>query len=186
MSGLVFDAAYPPPTTPDNAEGVLGYIGGPRATHVWAPAQWLPFQHLRQFPCYVPDLSMSPTGQAGDALERAERLGWAPHMPADQTRVMICDLEAEAEPDWYADWAETIRAGGFAPVAYGSLSTVLGNHATDVLAADWDGIPAIPAGSTLRGVQYRANVAYAGTEVDLSVFDGWLMARGGVGPRHGA
>ena len=53
----VFDAAYPPPAAPPGCAGVLGYIGGSRATHVWPAKAWLPFRSLRQFPCWVPALT---------------------------------------------------------------------------------------------------------------------------------
>ena len=72
------------------------------------------------------------------------------------------------------------------PVAYGSLSTVLGNAASEVLAADWDGIPAIPPGQILHGLQYAANQKIGAATVDYDVVDGWFLGRGGVGPRHGA
>ena len=185
MSNLVIDAAYPPASLPPGASGVLGYIGG-AATHVWTPAQWKPFASVRQFPCWVANLKTSPAGQADAACSAAMNLGWAAHMPAGETRVIVCDLETAVDDAWYDAWQERVASHGFVSVAYGSLSTVLGNAAADNIVADWDGVKAIPAGQTIHGVQYQANARYAGTEIDWDLFDSWLMNRGGVGPRHGA
>jgi hypothetical protein len=98
----------------------------------------------------------------------------------------VIDMETDVAPEFYGAIASAVEAGGFVPVAYGSLSTVLGNAAADVIAADWDGIKTIPPGQTIHGVQYAANVKAGGGTVDYDLFDAWLMARGGVGPRHGA
>jgi len=185
MSYTVIDAARPPAYVPVDVDGVLGYIGG-AATHVWAPGEWRPFAAVRQFPTWVAELKVSPTAQALAAARAAEALGWAAGLPGAETRVIVCDLETSVDVAWYANWAAAVGARGFVSVAYGSLSTVLGNAASDVLAADWDGIAAIPAGQTIHGVQYRANVSIGATVVDYSVFDGWLFGRGGRGLRHGA
>jgi hypothetical protein len=185
MSGYtVIDAARPPMYLPLDVDGVLGYIGGV-ATHVWSPAEWKPFAGVRQFPCWVAEGGAADT-QAVAAVAAARRLGWAPDMPIGETRVIVIDMETAVEPAWYKIMAAGILSGGFVPVCYGSLSTVLGNAASDVLAADWDGIAEIPAGQTIHGVQYRANVSIGATVVDYSVFDGWLFGRGGRGLRHGA
>lgn len=179
----VFDAAYPPKTPPPGCSGVLGYIGGSRATHVWpGAAPWLPFQHLRQFPCWVPAMTDNPAEAGQFAVRAARQLGWAPG-PKVGPRVIVCDLETIEDRAWYAAWAAEVTAGGFVPAAYGSLSTVLQNAASDVWAADWDGHAVIPAGQTLHGHQDQAGIAYGGTQVDYSVVDAWLYDRGGVGPR---
>ena|ERR1700676_1923740 len=180
MSSILIDAAFPPPVIPVGVSGVLGYIGG-AAFHVWTPAEWRPFHAVRQFPIWVADTGQSPSYAAGLAVAAAKALGWAPGIG----RVIVCDLETQSVPNWYAAWAGNIAKEGFVSVAYGSLSTVLGNAASDVLAADWDGIPSIPAGQTLHGVQYRANVSLGSATVDYDVVDAWFMARGGVGPRRG-
>jgi hypothetical protein len=181
----ILDAAYPPSAAPDGVEAVVGYLDSPYALHPWPPAQWLPFGHLRQFPAWVANVTADPVAQAQKAVAQVLSLGWAP-LSAGFTspRVIILDMEASTDPAWYAKAAGVITAARFTPVAYGSLSTVLGNAAADVLAAAWDGVRAIPAGQTIHGGQYLANVPYAGTRVDYSLFDDWLFNRGGVGPRH--
>jgi hypothetical protein len=185
MSGLVIDAAFPPPAVPAGVTGIMGYIGG-AAEHVWSPGEWAPFHAVRQYPIWVIDFTGDPVRQGLDAIVAAENRGWAPHLPANETRVIVFDAEDKADPAWYAALAPVVETAGFVPVVYGSLSTVLGNAASDVLAADWDGIKAIPAGQTIHGVQYAANLHVGSVEVDWNLFDEWLMARGGVGPRRGA
>lgn len=179
----VFDAAYPPSTPPPGCHGVLGYIGGTRATHTWPATAWLPFRGLRQFPCWVPSTTDAPGATAQQAAARARALGWAPG-PTVGPRVIVCDLEALEDRAWYSLWAAEITAAGFVPVAYGSLSTVLANAASDVWAAAWDDSATLPAGQTIHGHQYQADVPYSGTQVDFSVVDDWMIQRGGVGSRH--
>ncbi len=185
----IMDAAVPPTTAPAGIEGVMGYIGGARATRVWTVAEWLRFQHLAQFPVYVPDLTAEPAAQAADACTRAMALGWASGMAEPGNRLIVIDMEASADRVFYARMALGIIGGGFTPGCYGSLSTVLENAASLVIAADWIGgqvIPPLPAGQTIVGLQWDANVVVEQTLVDYSVFSPALFARGGTGPRHGA
>jgi hypothetical protein len=179
----VFDAAYPPPAPPPGCTGVLGYIGGSRAAHVWPANAWLAFRNLRQFPCWVPALTDNSAEAGKFAVRAARELGWAPG-PKVGPRVIVCDLEAGENRSWYMNWAMAVEAGGFVPVVYGSLSTVLANAGSDVWAASWDGEAVIPPGQTIHGHQDQADVPFAGTRVDYSVVDAWLFERGGVGPRH--
>jgi hypothetical protein len=182
----IMDAAYPPVTAPPGISGVMGYIGGSRATHVWTLEEWLRFTHLPQFPVWVADTGSDPASSGRAAAAAARALGWAPDLPGGQTRAIVVDMEDFIDPAWYAVTADMITARGFVPVCYGSMSTVLGNAAEHVIGALWDVIPVIPAGQTLHGLQYEANVPLDGTQVDYSVFDAWLFARGGVGPRRAA
>jgi hypothetical protein len=183
----IMDAAVPPQFVPPGIEGVMGYIGGPRATRTWTLADWLKFSHLAQFPVYVPDITRDPDAQAADAAHRAITLGWAARMAEPGNRVIVIDLEAEADREWYAAMAAGITQLGFTPACYGSLSTVLGNAAEIVIAAAWvsgGAFPGLPPGQTIDGIQWEANVPVQGTMVDYSVFTPALFARGGVGPRH--
>jgi hypothetical protein len=184
----IMDAAVPPLTAPAGIEGVMGYIGGPRATRVWTVPEWLRFQHLAQFPIYVPDLSASATIQAQEAVILAKVRGWAAFMPEPDRRVIVIDMEASADREWYDVMAAGVEEGGFVPACYGSLSTVLGNAAQLVIAAAWSGgaaLPPVPAGQTIAGLQWEPNVPVGDTMVDYSVFTPALFARGGVGARHG-
>jgi len=186
MTGLFrcFDAAYPPATPPPGCSAVLGYIGGSRATNIWKPALWLPFQHLRQFPCWVPAMTDAPAEAGTFACRAARELGWAPNDTNVGPRVIVCDLETIEDPSWYRLWSGAVVGGGFTPVAYGSLSTIFANRAASVWVAAWDGKQDLPGGTTVHGHQYAADQPYGGTEVDYSVVDEWLYTRGGVGPRH--
>lgn len=179
----IFDASRPPESAPPGAQGVLGYVGREGFTpHVWTLAEWQRFAHLVQFPAWVPDLKANPFAEGAAAAAAVKRLGWAPHQP--HRRAIIGDLETSADPEWWQKFSDQVGIEGFVAVDYGSLSTVLGNAAYDVWAADWDGIPAIVPGQTIQGDQYKANVPWQGTQIDLSVVDQWLMDAGGVGGRH--
>ena len=72
------DAATPPATVPPGVGGVLGYIGGPKATRTWTLDEWLRFEHLAQIPVYVPALIKDPVAQGEAAVRAALALGWAP------------------------------------------------------------------------------------------------------------
>ena len=182
----VFDAAVPPPRALPGIDAVAGYIGRPGFTpHVWTLDEWLRFQHLPQFPFWVPNLRNNPAAEATEAVSAAMALGWAPHQKS--VRVIVFDLETATGPvlrSWWAMLAGETSAQGFCAVAYGSLSTVLDVAAADVWAAAWDGIPAMQPGQTIHGTQYKAGALFAGVSVDLSLVDRWLLERAGVGPRH--
>lgn len=180
MISKVFDASVPPATAPAGCAGVLGYVGKTGFTpHVWTPAEWRRFQHLKQYPVWVPDLAANPLAEARAAAVAVEALGWA-KLPDPRTRVIVCDLETHVVPAWYAKFAAAVGSRFYVAVAYGSLSTIAANLASDLWVAAWDGDPALEPGQTIRAHQYQA-----GPGVDLSVVDEWLWERGGTGPRHG-
>jgi hypothetical protein len=181
---LIFDAENPPAVAPVHALGVMGYLGGPRAAHAWTLDEWAPFSGLRQFGLYVPDIGADPVAQGLEAVQLALKLGWSNEMKGSQQRALLIDMETSVDAAWYKAHADTIGSRGFMPVAYGSLAVVLGNAADDVLAADWNLKPVIPAGQTLHGDQWEANVPFGNTVIDYSMIDGWLYQRGGVGPRR--
>lgn len=181
----VFDASQPPNAAPGGAEGVLGYVGRQGETpHIWTPAEWNRFSHLRMFPAWVPDTTNTPAQDAKEAVMAIERLGWARY-PEPDTRAIVLDGETSQFPGWYEAWANEVTADGYFPVDYGSYSFVSANFAYEVWAADWDGIPALVPGQTVGGTQYKANIPFDGTEIDLSVIDFGLFRRGGQGKRHG-
>lgn len=175
-----FDAAYPPKSPPRSCGAVLGYIGGSRALHVWDHAEWLTVQHLRQYPCWVPDPhgKSTPAQIGAAAVDRANELGWR---SSDGSRVIVIDLETFASPTWWHECATAINRGGYYAVCYGSASTVGGNKASNVWAAHYDDSQSLEG---QHAHQYAANVRVGNTEVDYSVLDEWLWARGGIGPRH--
>jgi hypothetical protein len=175
----VFDAAYPPTTKPSSCDGVLGYIGGARALRVWTHEEWLRFESIRQFPCWVPRGNENPVTDAKNAVAEANKLGW---VSWDGSRVIVCDLETLELPSWYHQWAEEVNNGGYYAVAYGSASTVTANKASNVWVAKYDGSQALPSGT--HGHQYAEDIRFSNTEVDYSVVDDWLFDRGGVGSRH--
>jgi hypothetical protein len=172
-----FDAEFPPASPPPLCAAVLGYIGGTRAARVWTLPEWLRFSGLRQFPAYVPQVGPDPLGQAAEAVALMRARGWR------TGRALVFDLETGQDHAWWHTLATRVRELGQLPVAYGSLSTVLGNKAAVNWTAAWDGIPQLDAGQTIEATQYAANLPWQGTEVDLSVVSAELLARGGVAAR---
>jgi hypothetical protein len=180
-----FDASQPPEITPPGCKAVLGYVGRKGYTpHVWTLQEWLRFKHLGQFPAWLPNLNDSPNADALLAVASVKRLGWAAHMPEGHERAIVCDVETSQNAAGYQEWAATVNAAGFWAVDYGSYSTVFGNAAYDVWAADWNGIPQLMPGQTVGADQYRASVPFDGTTIDLSVVSADMMKRAGIGPRH--
>src|SRR5271165_1278544 len=169
----VFDAAYPPQTAPPGCDGVLGYIGGGRAAHVWTLAEWQRFGTLRQFPAYVPDFNVQqPIPAAEDAAGRMKLAGWAPFQP--DRRVIVCDLETLIERGWYQQFAAEIEQQGFCAVAYGSESTIFETAAAEVWLAAWDGDALLPPGQTVHAHQYQGPTTFGGQwSVDFGSVDEW-------------
>lgn len=179
-----FDAAYPPSVAPDGFEAVLGYLGGGRALNVWTVPQWLVFHQLRQFPCWVPPIGSDPKAEAASAVAAAVELGWAADMPLGETRVIIGDLETEHDAAWWKAFSDGVMSGGFLAVAYGSISTIGGNLASDVWVADFDNVAQLVPGQTVHAKQDQADVWLNNSSIDISVIDEWMFARGGRGARH--
>lgn len=173
-----FDAAHPPSRAPEHCDAVFGYIGGGDATRIWTHDEWLRFEHLRQFPLWVPDMTLSPVAQARAAANTAHSMNW------HDGRAILTDTEAAVNREWYNAFATQLRNEHYLAVDYGSLSVVLGNAASHVIVAAWDGIADIAAGQTIEGEQYAANLDFDGTKIDLSVISHELLHLGGVGPRH--
>ncbi|HXC83855.1 MAG TPA: hypothetical protein VNV62_18560 [Trebonia sp.] len=186
MITTVFDAAFPPSRIPPGCKAVAGYVGRLNFTpHVWTLPEWQRFSSIPQLPYWVPDLAVAPNLEAAAAVHAVLELGWAPHI-ADE-RAVIFDFETASGPadrGWWQECAAAVSAAGFCGVMYGSLSTVLENAAVDVVVAAWDNSAQLLPGQTIHGHQYKAGVAFDGTQIDYSVMDEWLLARAGVGPRH--
>jgi hypothetical protein len=159
----------------------MGYLGGSRALDAWSVAEWQRFQHLRQFPCWVPSVAHdNPSAVGAAAVARANEFGW---WAENGSRVIIYDLETSADAAWWHELADATDRGGFWAVAYGSASTVGGNNAGAYWVANYNGVQTLPS-STAHGHQYAANVRFDATKVDYSIVDDWMITRGGVGARH--
>jgi hypothetical protein len=172
-----FDAAHPPDKAPAHCDAVLGYIGGRDATHVWSLDEWDRFRHLRQFPAWVADITMSPAAQARAAANTAHSLGW------HDGRAIIVDMETTIAREWYAEFAHTLHVERYLAVCYGSLSTVLANAANLVWIAAWDGKADLLPGQTIEAEQYAHDIPDGDTSYDLSIVSDVLMRHGGIGPR---
>lgn len=180
---LMFDAAFPPGKPYPGAQAVAGYIGG-NTPHIWTLDEWLRFQHLVQFPIWVGFNEADPIGHANDAVAAMKRLGWSQN--ARNKRAVILDFETEIDPGWVNQFAGTINDHGYETMPYGSESTIVSNPSrSGRWVALYDGQMDIPNVTDAIGHQFRADVPWDGTQVDLSVITDTMYSHGGVGPRHG-
>lgn len=178
----MFDASSPPPTPYPGSHAVAGYLGG-NTPHIWEVPEWDRFAGLVQFGIWVGAAEGDPVGHGNAAVQAAHNLGWRPNAPL--RRAIICDIETEQNRPWVDAFGKAVWDGGFQTYVYGSASTILGDPAKEgrwiALYNDEPNIPAIPAAV---GHQYKANVPWDGTFVDLSVITAEMLAHGGTGPRH--
>ena len=176
-----FDAAYPPGTPYPGAQAVMGYIGG-NTPHIWTAAEWQRFSHLVQFPIWVGYQEADPATHGSQAVAAMTALGWAEHRP--NRRAVIIDEETEVDDAWLNAFASVIWAAGYETYVYGSQSTVIDMPPKEGrVIALYNGTQDIPAGEAAVAHQYRANVPWDGTQVDLSMVTSDMMAHGGIGPR---
>jgi hypothetical protein len=85
---------------------------------------------------------------------------------------------------WVDAFAAQIWQAGYQTFMYGSLATIMQNPPKEgYLVADWTGVPAIPPYANVIGCQYKPNVPWDGTSVDLSVITDTMLVHGGEGPR---
>lgn len=177
----MFDAAYPPSSQYPGTQAVAGYIGG-NTPHVWTSAEWQRFGHLRQFPIWTGYAEANPTDHGQQAVAAMHKLGWAAGRP--NRRAVIVDEETEVDAAWIDAFAAVIWDAGYQTFIYGSLATVLKNPPKEgYLIADWNDVPTVPPYAHVIGHQYKPNVSWDGTEVDLSVIAEEMFVHGGEGPR---
>lgn len=178
---MMFDASSPPAAAYPGCEACAGYIGG-NTPHVWTLDEWKRFQHLVQFPIWVgyQESDASVHGQA--AAKAMHDLGWRPNAP--RRRACILDFETEINSEWVNGFATEIWNAGYETLVYESESTI---QSVPVKEGRWvaayDGRAVIPAVPGAVAHQYKANVPWESTQVDLSVIDDEMMSHGGQGER---
>lgn len=181
----MFDASSPPVQPYPGCQAVAGYIGG-STPHVWTPAEWQRFSTFRQFPIYVGSGRTNGAADGGDAVREALRLGWAAHHPTATLRAIVLDMEAETDPAYINAFADVVFKAGFCTVVYESETVMNGNPVREgVWVALWDGEADIPPGAHILAHQYKPDVPWDNTQVDLSMVSSDMMVHGGEGPRHG-
>lgn len=180
----MFDAAFPPATGYPGAEAVAGYIGG-RTPHIWTRAEWARFVGLYQLPIWTADFTQDPARSADAAADAAEALGWIAHH-ADVWRAIVVDGEDIIDEPWIRAFGRELQVRGFLCWPYLSLSALAGDPAGfQVWLADWDGFAGLegPQPEVLAH-QYRPNVPWGGTKVDLSVVAAAVLPSFGIGARQ--
>ncbi len=178
-----FDASVPPLRPYPGCQAVCGYLGGP-TPHAWNLDEWLRFRDLKQSPIWLYDPGADAAQAGREAAAAAKRLGWRPFAPS--LRVIWLDMELAENAPWIAAFADAIHAGGFVAGDYRSLSSVVAGGDPRMLGkwvADWDNVAEIEWPRVV-GHQYKANVPFGGTVVDLNVFAGSVLGNFGHGPRR--
>lgn len=177
----MFDAAYPPAAAYPGSDAVAGYIGG-NTPHIWTLAEWQRFLHLVQFPIWVGYQESDPVTHGQSAAKAMRDLGWRPN--AEIRRACILDFETEVNTAWVDTFASEIWTAGYETLVYGSADTVVNNPEKEGRwIALYDNQASIPPLPGAIGHQYRANVAWESTHVDLSVISDDMMVHGGQGER---
>lgn len=181
----MFDASTPPGTAYPGSEAVAGYIGPLGNTpHIWTLEEWLRFRELRQFPIWVGSGRTDGRGDGEQAAAAMMSLGWTAG-PGPGVRCVLLDMETEINPAYVDGFAASVEATGYATILYESLSAVSGNPVrSGIWLADWDDIPAIPPLANVIGIQYKPDVPWDGTQVDLSAITDEMLEHAGYGPRH--
>lgn len=179
----MFDAAHPPATPYPGAAAVAGYIGG-RTPHIWTRAEWQRFGHLYQLPIWTADFSQDASRSAAAAADAAEALGWiAHHDPL--WRAIVVDGEAVIDEPWIREFGAELQRRGFLCWPYLSLAAIAGDpRGFSLWLADWDGYTGLEAGPEVIAHQYKPDVPWGGTQVDLSVVSAVVLPSFGVGPRQ--
>jgi hypothetical protein len=177
-----FDASIPPMNPYPGCKAVMGYVGG-NTPHVWTLAEWERFSNLAQFPIWVGYHEDHPEQHANACVSAVKNLGWAAHhVPR---RAVLLDFETEINPSWIDSFAGVIWEGGYETMIYGSESTIVQNPPKEGRwIALYNGQMSIPSDPYAVGHQYKANVPWDGTVVDLSVITDQMMAHAGYGPRR--
>jgi hypothetical protein len=177
-----FDASNPPQNPYPGCKAVMGYVGG-NTPHVWTLKEWQRFGNLVQFPIWVGYHEDHPEQHGNACVAAVKGLGWIDHFVP--RRAVILDFETEIDPAWVDAFGNVIWAAGYETLLYGSESTIVDNPVKEGRwIALYNGNMTIPPVPGAVGHQYKANVPWDGTVVDLSVITDEMMKHGGTGPRH--
>jgi len=177
-----FDASTPPDVAPPGYQAVMGYIGG-ETPHVWTPAEWRRFAHLRQLPIWVARFTEPAVSEAVEAAGVARELGWNDN----GTRAILGDFEDVTDPRWIAAWGHEIVNWGYIPWGYESANVRAANPPLlGLVIAQWNGIPNVPRPDPpIIGHQYDHDRPWHDVTIDLDVFDSTVWDHFGFGPRKG-
>ena len=163
---VMADAAYAANAArAGKVDAVAGYLPSGNAYHVWSPADWAGFAHVKRQPIWV-------AGSAAAEHEAWTAIGWLKELGAPPGPVVI-DLETRVDPLYVHVFTEVLDCRGYWGVPYGSTSTIYRNPRR---GGYWVAKPgpcpaSLPAG--VNGIQYGENLR--GGAYDLSLISaGWL------------
>lgn len=179
-----YDASVPPDVPFPGAQAAFGYLGPVNMTpHVWTAEEWNEATlngSMRCGPFWVADFLRDVQSQAIEAVGLARRLGWR----SDRSRVIMLDSETSDNVAFINEFGRLIFQGGFLLVDYRSFDAII-QHPSDYpeFVAHYN-VPPGPFTPRQVAYQYKANVPWAGTKIDLDLFDTDLWDRLGRGRRH--
>jgi hypothetical protein len=186
---LVYDASIPPTKPYPGAHAVAGYLGG-LTPHIWTAKEWNKASGngtLRQLGIWVGYLQDHPVRHAADAVNAAKALGWKQHLDVSRRRYIALDKETQRDRAWCEAFGVEIYQHGFVSIEYRSISTIEANPTPSVFdnwAADWDVTPDFTLVRRTEMIQFKANIPWDETTVDLSLATQEAFDRFGRGLRH--
>lgn len=182
-----YDASKPPRQPYPKAAAAFGYIGGD-TPHVWTLQEWLDATQggaLRSGPIWTADYRTDAPGpfeQARAAVDAAKALGWTDH--ARILRYIILDSETSEDIDFIRGFASAALNGGFLTADYRSADAILAKPSgLPEFVARWGEQPG-PFSDYQEAFQYKAEVPWLDTQVDLDAFSTEMWERLGRGPRR--
>lgn len=148
----MFDASTPPTSAPPGFHAVGGYIGG-HTPHIWTPAEWGRFTHLRKLPIYVPGQAIGGHDNAlidvGEILDQCFRLNISKGCP------IVLDMETAADKPFDLEVADALHFFGYKCWIYGSLSTIANNPPCDgEWVAHYTHVPHMEPGVNVKATQW--------------------------------
>lgn len=182
-----FDASNPPSRPYPGVHAAAGYVGGD-TPHVWTLKEWNRATNdggLRSLPIWVnTDFSKDPVDMAIQAMRAVHALGWYQLHPQAGHRIIALDTETSHDATWIRRFAHTTFNGyGYLTLDYRSLDAHLAAPSGKLeWIAHYD-VPPGPYTGDQCMYQYKAEVPWDGTRVDLNVMDDKVYSLLGRGPR---
>lgn len=183
------DAAFPGAPLPPGTQLLNIYVGDPGAgapdtPHIWTPGEANAYlendDQLKFLPTYVHNYADGdPTADADNGCDAIERMGWAPHKPGDENRILWIDCETLVADSYFWQVQQRVVERGFTPGLYGSTYFVVQNRA---LFGYWFAEPNNHKPSVLTGNQQGIQWQWA-AQWDRSVFTRRVWDGAGIGPR---
>lgn len=184
------DSARPGNPLPAGTQILAAYVGipgifGPDTPHIWTADEWNHYissdPDLRVLPVYTHNFPGNPIGDANNACDAIERLGWAPGLQGAERRILAVDLEIMINPMYVSALFAQVMQRGFSPMPYGSRAFVSQNPQGPVgyWVAELLRVAPIVLPPNAAGVQWKWTDTW-----DYDVFNERVYLGCGRGLRH--